>query len=550
VSWTRVLPLGGLGEVGKNMMVVESEDGIVVIDAGLSFPRDEHLGVDLVLPDFTPLRDRQDEIRAVVLTHGHEDHVGALPYFLREIGAPEVWGTKLTLGLVQSKLDEHGLLRSANLIEAEPERGQVEIGPFQAEFVRMAHSIPDSVAVVLETPGGRIVHTGDYKIDHTPVDGFRTDVGKLAELGNAGVDLLLGDSTNAERPGITPSERTVGEAFRQIIPPRSGRILVASFASNVHRMQQAIDVALETGRKVCVVGRSLRKNVNIARNLGYVHVPEDILVKPGDLPELRPEETMILCTGSQGEPMSALTRIAYNDHPNVFVEPGDTVIISAKPVPGNELRVHDTINRLTKAGAEVLHQEIAPVHASGHGNSEEIRTVIALLRPRNVMPVHGEFRMLAAQGRLARESGVPEDRIVLGENGSVVELAGGRARLYDHVDVGSTFVDGLGVGDVRDVALRDRRHLSEDGVLIVVVTIGGANGRVSAAPELIARGFAEPGPLFEEARVEVERTVAGCLDEDIVELKLLQEHIHDALGQLVYDRTGRRPMILPVVVEV
>jgi ribonuclease J len=550
VSWTRVLPLGGLGEVGKNMMVVESEDGIVVIDAGLSFPRDEHLGVDLVLPDFTPLRDRQDEIRAVVLTHGHEDHVGALPYFLREIGAPEVWGTKLTLGLVQSKLDEHGLLRSANLVEAEPERGQVEIGPFQAEFVRMAHSIPDSVAVVLETPGGRIVHTGDYKIDHTPVDGFRTDVGKLAELGNAGVDLLLGDSTNAERPGITPSERTVGEAFRQIIPPRSGRILVASFASNVHRMQQAIDVALETGRQVCIVGRSLRKNVNIARNLGYVHVPEDILVKPGDLPELRPEETMILCTGSQGEPMSALTRIAYNDHPNVFVEPGDTVIISAKPVPGNELRVHDTINRLTKAGAEVLHQEIAPVHASGHGNSEEIRTVIALLRPRNVMPVHGEFRMLAAQGRLARDAGVPEERIVLGENGSVVELAGGRARLYDHVDVGSTFVDGLGVGDVRDVALRDRRHLSEDGVLIVVVTIGGANGRVSAAPELIARGFAEPGPLFEEARVEVERTVAGCLDEDIVELKLLQEHIHDALGQLVYDRTGRRPMILPVVVEV
>jgi ribonuclease J len=544
------MPLGGLGEVGKNMTIVESEGGLVVIDAGLSFPRDEHLGVDLVLPDFGPLKDRRDKIRAVILTHGHEDHVGALPYFLREVGAPEIWATKLTLGLVSSKLDEHGLLRSADLIEAEPDKGMVDIGPFRAGFVRMAHSIPDAVAVVLETPGGRIVHTGDYKIDHTPVDGFRTDVGKLAELGNAGVDLLLGDSTNAERPGVTASERTVGEAFRQLIPPRTGRILIASFASNVHRMQQAIDVALETNRKVCLVGRSLRKNMNIAGSLGYVDVPEDLLVKPAALSELRPEETMILCTGSQGEPMSALTRIAYNDHQNVEVEPGDTVIISAKPVPGNELRVHDTINRLTKAGAEVLHQEIAPVHASGHGNAEEIRTVIALLRPRNLMPVHGEFRMLAAQARLARDAGIPDERIILGENGTVVELSDGKARIVDHEDVGSTFVDGLGVGDVRDVALRDRRALSEDGVLIVVVTVGGVNGRVSAAPELISRGFAEPGPLFDEARAEVERTVQNCLKADVVELKLLQEHIHDSVGQLVYDRTGRRPMILPVVVEV
>jgi ribonuclease J len=548
-GWTRVTPLGGLGEVGKNMTLVESEDGIVVIDAGLSFPRDEHLGVDLILPDFDPLRDRRDEIRAVVLTHGHEDHVGALPYFLREIGAPAVYATRLTLGLVQSKLDEHGLLRSAELVEVSP--GQpADVGPFAAQFVRMAHSIPDAVAVVLDTPGGRIVHTGDYKIDHTPVDGFRTDVGKLAELGNDGVDLLLGDSTNAERPGVTSSERTVGEAFRHIIPRRKGRILVASFASNVHRVQQAIDVALETDRKVCLVGRSLRKNVNIARNLGYVDVPDDILVKPAELAELRPEETMILCTGSQGEPLSALTRIAYNDHPHVVVESDDTVIISAKPVPGNELRVHDTINRLTKAGAEVLHQEIAPVHVSGHGNAEEIRTILALLRPRNVMPVHGEFRMLAAHARLARDAGVSEDRIVLAENGSVVELADGVARIVAELDVRSTFVDGLGVGDVRDVALRDRRHLSEDGVLIIVVTVGDEDGRDGARPELIARGFAEPGPLFEEARTEVERTLAHCLEEDIGELKLLQEHIHDAVGQLVYERTGRRPMILPVVVEV
>jgi ribonuclease J len=547
---TRVVPLGGLGEVGKNMTVVECDEGIVVVDAGLSFPRDEHLGVDLVLPDFEYLRERRGEIRAVVLTHGHEDHVGALPYLLREVDVPEVWATKLTLGLVKSKLDEHGLLRSADLLEIEPEKGATQIGPYQAEFIRMAHSIPDSVAVALETPGGLLVVTGDYKIDHTPVDGFRTDLGRLAQLGNRGVDLLLGDSTNAERPGVTESERTVGEVFRHLIPQREGRVLIASFASNIHRVQQAIDVAAETGRKVSLVGRSLRKNVNIARNLGYLEARDDLLVRPDELDLLRTEETMILCTGSQGEPMSALTRMAYNDHPHVAIEEGDTVIISAKPVPGNELRVHDTINRLAKSGAEVLHQEIAPVHVSGHGNAEEIRTILALLRPHHVMPVHGEFRMLAAQARLARDAGVPADRIVLAENGSVVELRGGIARLTDQLEMGSTFVDGLGVGDVQDVALRDRRHLSEDGVLIVVATVGMQNGREIAAPEVISRGFAETDSLLEEARLEAERTVEECLRQNVRELKLLQEHIHDNVGKLVAERTGRRPMILPVVVEV
>ena len=547
---TRLIPLGGLGEVGKNMTLVECDDGIVVVDAGLSFPRDEHLGVDLILPDFTYLREHRGEIRAVLLTHGHEDHVGALPYLLREVDVPEVWATRLTLGLVKSKLDEHGLSRASELVEIEPEEGPAQVGPYRAEFVRMAHSIPDSVAVAFETPGGRVVLTGDYKIDHTPVDGFRTDLGKLAELGNRGVDLLLGDSTNAERPGVTESERTVGEVFRHLIPQRQGRVLIASFASNVHRVQQAIDVALEAGRQVCLIGRSLRKNVNIARNLEYVDVPDHLLVKPDELDGLRPEETMILCTGSQGEPMSALTRMAYNDHPHVSIQPGDTVIISAKPVPGNELRVHDTITRLAKSGAEVLHQEIAPVHVSGHGNAEEIRTILALLRPRHAMPVHGEFRMLAAQARLARDAGVPEDHISLAENGTVVELEGGSARVADQLDTGSTFVDGLGVGDVRDVALRDRRHLSEDGVLIVVATIGSQNGRKVAAPEVISRGFADSGPLLEEARAEAERTLAECLDQDVSELKLLQEHLHDNVGKLIAERTGRRPMILPVVVEV
>src|SRR6184192_2993847 len=320
------------------------------------------------------------------------------------------------------------MLRAAELKEADPEAGSIELGPFTAEFVRVAHSIPDSVAIVLDTPGGRILHTGDYKLDHTPVDGLRTDVGRLAAIGNRGVDLLLGDSTNAERPGVTGSERLVGEAFRQIIPTLTGRVLVASFASNVHRMQQAIDVAVDVGRKVCVVGRSMRKNVNIARNLGYMEVPEDVLIRPSELEEYRPEETLILCTGSQGEPLSALTRIAYHDHPTVRVERGDTVIISAKPVPGNELRVHDTINQLAKAGAEVLHQEISPVHVSGHACAEELRTLLSLVRPKAVMPIHGEFRMLAAHGQLARDAGVPAANIVLAENGTVGELSRRRSR--------------------------------------------------------------------------------------------------------------------------
>jgi ribonuclease J len=545
----RIIPLGGLGEIGKNMTVYEAGGQAIVVDAGLAFPRDEHLGVDLVLPDMSYLAERPGGVRAVVLTHGHEDHVGALPYLLRTARVEEVWATRLTLGLIKSKLDEHGLLRAAELRELEV-GPPIDIGPFRIEGVRMAHSIPDCVALAIEAVGLLIVHTGDYKLDHTPIDGLKTDVGRLAELGNRGVDLLLGDSTNAERPGVTPSERVVGEAFRQIFPLREGRILVSSFASNVHRMQQAIDVGVGLGRKVAVVGRSMRKNVNIARNLGYMDVPEGVLLRPEELAELPPREQLILCTGSQGEPLSALTRIAYHDHPSVSVDRGDTVIISAKPVPGNELRVHDAINRLAQAGAEVLHQEIAPVHVSGHACKEELRTILSLLRPRAVMPVHGEFRMLAAHADLALDAGVPASAIVLAENGTVVELDERGARVVDQIEAGVTFVDGLGVGDVQDVALRDRRRLSEDGVLIIVATIAQGNGMPSARPELIARGFTGPDELLDETRDEAERVLRDLLDEDVLEIKLLQEHLHDAVGQLIYDRTRRRPMILPVVVEV
>jgi ribonuclease J len=545
----RVIPLGGLGEVGKNMTVFEHEGGTIVVDAGLSFPRDEHLGVDLLLPDVSYLADQPRPPLAVVLSHAHEDHVGALPYLLRDVPVPEVWGTRLTLGLVKSKLDEHGLARTVELREIDPEGPPATIGPFRLEFVRMAHSIPDNVAIVIESDAGRVLFAGDFKLDHTPVDGLKTDVGRLAELGNRGVDLLLIDSTNAERPGFTGSERLVGEAFRQLIPNRRGRVLVASFASNVHRMQQAIDVAAECGRKVAVVGRSMRRNLNIAGNLGYVDVPEGTLIRPADLEQYAPDEVLLLCTGSQGEPMSALTRIAYRDHPAVTVERGDTVIISAKPVPGNELRVHDSINQLAKAGAEVLHQENALVHVSGHANVEELRTVMALVRPKAVMPVHGEYRMLAANARLATDAGVAPDAIVIAENGSVVELDANGVRLVDRVEAGVTFVDGLGVGDIGDVALRDRRRMGADGILIIVATIASRNGSRSASVEVVPRGFGDADELVEEMRVEADRVLAECLEDGILEVKLVQEHLHDGVGQVVYDLTRRRPMILPVVVE-
>ena len=532
------------------MTVIEAEDGLVVIDSGLGFPRHEHPGVDLVLPDYTYLRERNDKIRAIILTHGHEDHIGGLPYLLREVKVPRIYGTKFTLGLVHSKLDEHGQLRETELVEIAPGDERVAVGPFGVQFVRVAHSIPDAAAVLLDTPGGRILHTGDYKIDHTPAGGSRTDVERLAELGLQGIDLLLGDSTNAERPGFTPSERIVSEAFRKIIPSQPGRVLLASFASNVHRVKQAIDVGIDTGRYVCIVGRSMRKNINIARSLGFVSIPDDRLVKPHQLSNLAPEETMIICTGSQGETLSALTRIANSNHPHISVEPGDTVIISAKPVPGNELRVHDTINGLTKAGATVLHHETTAVHVSGHGNAEELRMMLSLVSPRCVMPVHGEHRMLMAHARLARDSGVDPDNIVVAENGTIVELSGEGISVVGRAEAGVTLVDGLGVGDVRDAALKDRRHLSEHGVLIVVATIVVDEARELGPPEVVTRGLSELEPLVKEARSQAHETLQRCLSDGVTDVKLLQEQLHEELGKFISDRIGRQPMILPVVLAV
>ena len=545
----RIIPLGGLGEVGKNMTLYEFDGQRILIDAGLAFPRDEHLGVDLVLPDFSYLEDRP--LLAIVLTHGHEDHVGALPYVLREVEVGEVIATKLTLAMVKSKLDEHKLGASTTLREADPDGDGIQIGPFKLEFVRMAHSIPDCVAIVIETPAGRVLHTGDWKLDHTPVDGLKTDVGKLASMGNRGVDLMLGDSTNAERPGMTGSERLVGEAFRQLIPMRTGRILVASFASNIHRMQQAAEVAIANDRKVALVGRSMRKNMNIARNLGYVDLPEDALVSPKEAMDLPPNEVMILCTGSQGEPMSALTRIAYGDHQNVDVERGDTVIISAKPVPGNELRVHDSINRLSRlgrGGAPRGDRDGARLRPRLLGGAAHA----ALARPpegADADPRRVPHARRAREARPRRRDPGVRDRDRRERLRRRADAARA-SKIVDRIAAGVTFVDGLGVGDVQDVALRDRRRLSEDGVLIVVTTVALSDGGEIAPPELIARGFGDNEELLDELRDEADRIADELAEDGITEIKLLQEHMHDAIAKLVYDRTRRRPMILPVVIEV
>ena len=551
----RIIPLGGLGEVGKNMTAFMHRGRMILVDAGLSFPRSELLGIDLVLPDFSYVAEHADILEAVILTHGHEDHIGALPYLFREIGTrAQVWGTRLTLGLVKSKLDEHGLLVDCELVEIAPEGGRTRVGPFEAEFVRVTHSVPDAVAVVLHTEHGAIVHTGDFKLDETPIDGRTTDLGRLRDIGEAGVALLLADSTNAERPGRTPSERTVGSAIREIVRRAPGRVIVTSFASHIHRIQQVIDAAAAGGRIVSVIGRSMNRNLNIARNLGYATVPDDLLVKARRLDEFMPHETLIICTGSQGEPRSALTRIAFGDHPAVQINSMDTVVVSARAIPGNEVKVHETVNRLCRLGATVLTEDTTYVNASGHAAADDLSTMIETVRPRAFMPIHGEYRMLQAHARLAEEAGVPPHAVRIAENGTVLELDGDGLEVVDQVEAGTTLVDGMNVGSVRDVVLRDRRHLASDGVLIVVATIAADSAKPIAEPEVIARGFIEPSDdgmeLLDQARQAVERVLEECQAHRTTEVHLVQQEIHDALAELVSHLTGKRPMVLPVVVEV
>jgi ribonuclease J len=548
----RVLPLGGLGEIGKNMTVLEYGGRLVVVDTGLMFPAPDQLGIDLVLPDFTYLRERAEDIDAIVLTHGHEDHVGALPFVLRQLDrAPTVYGGPLTAAMARSKLDEHRL-RDAP-VEDVLATQTFEAGPFSIEMVKMAHSIPDSFAVALTCELGTTLVTGDYKFDQTPVDGVPADVSRLAELGREGLLLLCGDSTNSDRPGMSPSESSVGPKLEEVFSRCPGRIVVTCFASNIHRVQQVVDAAAQQGRKVSLVGRSMRKNVNIGRMLGHIEIPEGQLVGPREIEDYPDHKLVVLSTGSQGEPLSALRRMAHGDHPRVELHDGDTVVFSATPIPGNERAVNETIDRIYRLGANVITAMDVPVHASGHGYAEELKLMLNLTRPRYVMPIHGDHRRLRLHGELAEAVGIPEGSIFRGENGRPLEIDTTGARFGEREQAGMIFVDGVDVGDIEDVALRDRRMLSADGIFIVVATISEQDGRSVVPPEVIFRGvpFLEEGDGFVgELRDAVEESLVRSAEEEIREIDLLQDHLHDDIAEFVYERLRRRPMILPVVVEV
>jgi ribonuclease J len=549
-----VLPLGGLGEIGKNMTVVEQDGRIVVVDVGLRFPTPEMVGIDLVLPDFSYLRERAGDIEAIVVTHGHEDHLGALPWVLRELGPrhlPPVYGGPLTIAMARSKLDEHKL-REVELNDVAP-ADALELGPFSLELVHMTHSIPDSSAVALGTDLGTVLITGDYKFDQTPVDGPPADVSRLAELGREGVLLLCGDSTNVDREGFSPSESGVGPHLEEVFARCEGRIVVTSFASNIHRVQQVVDAAQALGRKVALVGRSMRKNVGIGRSLGHIEVPEALLVGPREINDFPDERVVIISTGSQGEPLSALRRMAYRDHPQVELKNGDTVVFSATPIPGNERAVNETIDRLYHIGCNVITPADAPVHASGHGYAEEVKLMLNLVKPRYVMPFHGDFKRLRLHAQLAEAVGVPPEDIFQGENGLPLDIDERRARFGSPEQSGMIFVDGVEIGDMADVALRDRRMLSADGIFIVVVTIAEQDGSSVAEPEVIFRGVPfidEADELVDEIRLTADRTLRRAAKEEIREVDLLGQVLHDDLAKLVYDRLKRRPMVLPVVVEV
>ena len=548
----RVLPLGGLGEIGKNMTVIEYDGRIVVVDTGLMFPTAEMLGIDLVLPDFSYLRDRTEDIEAIVLTHGHEDHVGALPYVLREIGSPPViYGGLLTIGMVRSKLDEHKL-KDAPLQELEAGK-KVQLGPFELELVHLSHSIPDARGVILTTELGSVLMTGDYKFDQTPVDGRPADISRLAELGREGLLLLCGDSTNADRPGIAPSESSVGPALLETFSDCKGRIIVTSFASNIHRVQQVIDAAIKLDRRVALVGRSMRKNFNIASNLGIAEAPSGLFIQPREIESFPDEKVVVISTGSQGEPLSALRRMANNDHRDIELHSGDTVVFSATPVPGNERAVNETIDRIYEIGATVVTARDAPIHASGHGWQEELKLMLNLTKPRYVLPVHGDHKRLRLHAELAHSVGIDPENVFQGRNGLPLELDADGARFGEDIHTGVIFVDGVNVGEPDDVALRDRREISADGIFIVVATISSDDGATVADPEVLFRGVAfleEADALVDELKDVVEDSLEDAAAAGTRELHLIQEDLHDAVAGLVYEKLRRRPMVIPVVVEV
>ncbi len=543
----RIIPLGGLGEVGRNMAVLEHRGRLLIIDCGVLFPDESQPGVDLILPDFEPIRDRLDDIEAVVLTHGHEDHIGAVPYLLRERPNIPLVGSKLTLALLEAKLREHRQTRAPKYEVSEGERSR--FGPFDLEFVAVNHSIPDALAVAVRTDAGLLLHTGDFKMDQLPLDRRITDLRAFARLGEEGVDLFMVDSTNAEVPGFTTSEQAIAPVLERVFAKSSQRIIVACFASHVHRVQQVMDAAVSQGRKVAYVGRSMVRNMTVARDLGYLSVPRDTLVDLKELDKYAPDEVVIISTGSQGEPLSALARIAHRNHDRIHIEPGDTVVLASSLIPGNENSVFRIINGLTRLGANVVHKGNAMVHVSGHASAGELLYCYNIVRPRNVMPVHGEVRHLVANAQLAVDTGVPREQVVLAEDGMVVDLIDGVAAVSGKVECGYVFVDGASVGDITESALKDRRILRDEGFISVMVVMDSASGKLVAGPEIHARGFLEDDSIFDAVRPLIEDALVKAVNDGNDDPFQLQQVIRRTTGRWVNQKHRRRPMIIPVVLE-
>ncbi len=547
----QIIPLGGVGEIGKNMFVMQYNQEIIVLDAGLKFPEDEMLGVDMVIPDITYLLENKNKIKAIILTHGHEDHIGSLPYVLPRINVP-IYGTRLTLGLLKIKLEECGLLNQTSLQEIHAGES-IMIGSVNLSFFSTNHSIPDSVGVILRTPAGNVVYTSDFKFDHTPVLGNVTQFDLLADVGREGVLVALSDSTNAERQGYTHSEKEVGETLNEIFFSAKGRIIIVTFASNVHRIQQIVNAASFADRKIAVDGWSMVNVVEIARELGYLHIPDEILVDVEDVKKIPREKIVVLTTGTQGEPLSALARLANSNHRKLEIMPEDTVVIAATPIPGNEKLVHRTIDNLFRRGAKVIYEGVTGVHVSGHGSQEELKLMLNLLRPKYLIPVHGEYRHLIHHAALAEKIGIKKENIFIVENGTVMEFSSSQGKIISNVQAGAVFIDGLGIGDVGNVVLRDRKVLSKDGIFIVVIAIDSKEKVLLSGPDIVSRGFVyvkESEELLDEAREIVGSVIDSLLSKKVSDWQTIKNSIKESMGKFLWEKTGRKPMILPIIMEV